>query len=334
MKDGAYTGRSKEGNPYEGDFSKAVAYDTYEANSVFVMQEGNFPRLINNYRFGAKRLIDFSSAEAGQRVLDLGSGTGISTLELFVQKKGIFVFGIEMSEGMFDIARYKFHQDDGGRFLSQFEDELLLQYWSDFRKESEQFKDKVKFLQADFQKIKEFPFESVDSAIGNQFMHWTDLSKSFDQLHKLLKKGGEVIWNSASHFYDDAEFPAANFGFRYNDFLAYVLEDVCSKGNLTAADYHSLSKPEYDLGRIRSITEEQGFETEQIATYLHKSDFQVFVQNHVYVFVKNLITSHIDPVELKLKTKEAITRTMSNPDALKDIQHKYDIIPVFRSVKK
>lgn len=334
LKDGAYTGNHKEGNPYEGDLGKGIEYDKYEANFPVIMQEGNFPRIFTNYRLGARELITHCSAQKDQRVLDLGSGTGISTLELLQQKRGISVVGIEISEGMLLITRYKFHQDNGEELLAQVKDEKLLQYWEDFRKESKEYYDQVKFLQENFEETNKIASESIDIAIGNQFMHWTDLSKSFKQLNKFLRKGGEVIWNSASHFYNDAQFPVAEFGFRYNDFFAYVLDYVCSKGGFTAKDYHSLSKPPHNFESIRSTTEDQGFETEQIVTLLIKVDLQAFVQNHVPVFVRQLITSEVDPNELEARVKEAIGRAIVNPKALQDTQHKYDIIPIFKSVKK
>ena len=334
LGNGVYTGSNKEGNPYEGDLGKGIEYDKYEANFPVIVQEGNFPKISTTYRLAARELVGYSSAREDQRVLDMGSGTGISTLELLQQKRGTSIVGIEISQGMLLVARYKFHQDEGQELLVQVTDEKLLQYWRDFREESKEYRDKVEFLQGDFQKTEEIVPDSVDRAIGSQFMHWTDLSKSFKQLSRFLRTKGEVIWSSASHFYNDTQFPAAKFGFRYNDFLAYVLDDVCSKGGFTAKDYHSLSQPQHDFKSVKSIANEQGFENEQIATHLRTLDLQMFVQNHVPVFVRQLITSEVDSEELEARVKEAIGRAIVNPKALQDTKHKYDVIPIFRSVKK
>ncbi|MEW5896826.1 MAG: class I SAM-dependent methyltransferase [Nanoarchaeota archaeon] len=335
LKDNAYTGDSKKRNPYEGDLDKGIAYDKYEANFPVIVQAGNFPEISTTYRQAARELVQYSSARNGQTVLDLGSGTGISTLELLQQKQGIYVVGVEMSEGMLLVAKYKFHQNNGEELLAQVTDEKLLQYWWDFRKESRNYRYKAEFLQGDFQEVQNIAPESIYSAIGSQFMHWTDLSKSFKQLNRFLRTKGEVVWSSASHFYNDAQFPAAKFGFRYNDFLACVLDDVCHEGGFAANDYHSLSKPSYNLESVKAITLEQGFETEQIATHLREVDLQVFVQNHVPVFVRQLVgTSKTEQERLEEMIKKAVGRAIVNPKALQDTTHKYDVIPIFRSVKR
>lgn len=333
LKDGAYTGSKEDGNPYDGDLSKGIEYDKFEVNCPIVVQEGNYPQILGTYRAAARELVKHSSVRGGQRVLDMGSGTGISTLELLQQKKGTSAVGIEMSEGMLLVAKYKFHQNDGKEILAQVQDERVLQYWNQFKEESIGYSDRVEFLPGDIQVTEDIAPESLDSAIGSQFMHWTDLSRTFKQLNRFLKEKGEVIWSSASHFYDDAPFPAAKYGFRYNDFLAYVLDEVCSEGKLAANDYRSLSKPVHNFESIKSITAEQGFETEQVATNLRIFDLQFLVQNQIPVFVRNLITSEVDPKGLEALIKSAIGKAIVNPKALRDLQHKYEIVPVFKSVK-
>ncbi len=332
LNSGAFTGDKSAGNPYSGDLGKGIAYDTYEANVPLVVQEGDYPKIFTNYRTGAKRLVQYSSVQENAKMLDLGSGTGISALEIFTQKPGASVTGIELSEGMLLVARYKFGQDDGN-LLEQVNDEKLLQYWRQFRTEAAAYKNRVKFVQGDFQQIDCLKSESFDGAVAAQFMHWTDFSKSFAQLRKFLKNKGEVVWNSASHFFNDQEFPIAEYGFRYNGFLAHVLEDVCSRGGWEANDYHTIGKPSQDINTITEVTSGQGFQTTQVATYLNPVDLQVFAQNHVPVLVKQLITSPADPGELETRIKEAIGRAITNPQALSDTKHKYEIMPVFKSIK-
>ena len=141
------------------------------------------------------------------------------------------VLGVELSEGMLQTARYKFHQWSGEQLLEQVTDEILLKYWQEFRAESEQYKDQVTFVLGDFQEIGTIKPESMDSAVGHQFMHWTDLSKSFKQLYRFLKTRGEVLWNSASHFYEDSQFPSAEYGFRYNDFVENGVRHLLQKSS-------------------------------------------------------------------------------------------------------
>jgi len=328
LKDAVFSGSVSQGNPHQD----GIAYDTYEANFNVIEQDGNHSLILTPYRAEAKKLIKHLFAEKDQRILDLGSGTGISTLELLSQNPEVYALGVEVSEGMLQIARYKFHQVNGDELLKQVDDSKLLRYWQDFRTESERYKDQVEFILGDFQEIDDIEPESIDGAIGNQFMHWTDLSKSFKQLYRFLKRDRHVVWNSASHFYDDSKFPSSEYGFRYNDFLRFILDEVGKR--VRVRDYKTLSIPEHNLDSIKTITSEQGFETEQVATYLLPVDLQVFIKNHVPAFVRNLIIPKMSKNEIKDITQEAIANAINNPKALEDTQHKYEIIPIFKSTKR
>jgi len=332
LKDGAYTGSTNEGNPYQGGIGIGIAYDTFEANFNVIEQNGNHPLILTPYRAEARELVKYLFAERDHKIiLDLGSGTGISTLELLSQNPEVHVLGVENSESMLQIACYKFHQINGDELLKRVVDDKLLRYWQKFRAESKRYKDRGKFLLGDFQETDEIKPESIDGAIGNQFMHWTDLSKSFKQLYRFLKRDRCVVWNSASHFYDDSKFLSVEYGFRYNDFLRVVLDEVSKKVNV--GDYKIFSRPKHNLGSIRSITSEQGFETEQVATQLIPYDLQVFIRNHVPVFIRQLIASKMTDDEIKNITRKAIAEAINTPKSLEDTKHKYEIVPIFKSTK-
>ncbi len=335
LSPGAFTGNAEEGNPYSGDLSKGIDYDRYEANCPIIFQDGGFPKVLNCYRAGAREVARHYNNNTGTNLLDLGSGTGISTLELHKPRTGARITGIEISEGMLQIAEYKFHKRD--RTTLPEVDEKIESYWSDFRKETKDNSHNVNFILGDFQTI-DLPEASYDGALASQFMHWTDLNKSFSQLQRFLRTEASVIWSSASHFYNDKNFPAAEFGFRYNDFFKYVLEDVCREGDFDAQDPSTLSVPPHNWDSINSITEDNGFHTLQVATYLKKVDFQVFVQNHIPIFVKQLIREKEgrieQPFNLDKVIAQAIGRQIVNPKAMGDTKHKYDIAPIFKSVKK
>ncbi|NOQ56126.1 MAG: methyltransferase domain-containing protein [Nanohaloarchaea archaeon] len=334
MDAGAYLGSDVKGYPFSdkvpGDFRSPIAYDSYNANSEVIMQDGDVPVILTPYGAAARKLVQYLKAEKGQKILELGPKTGISTLELFSQHPDVCVVSVENTESMLSTALYKFHQWDGKELLEQAgDDPALLEYWKNFRKDSEGYKDQVEFILGDFQDIDSIEPESIDSVIANQFMHWTDLSKSFGQLNTFLKAGGEVIWNSASHFYNDEKFPSDKYGFRYNGIMKYILDEV-GKHFEVNKDYLSLSQPQHDIESIKAITSKQGLETEQIATSLFPVDMQVFIQNHVPVFVKELMISEADVDEV---IRESIAKAVATPGALRDIEHKNEIAPVFRSRK-
>ena len=334
LRSGVFTGNKDNGNPYSGDLNEGILYDIYEANYSVIVRDGNFPKVVSGYRFNAEELIHYLNPVGKGRVLDIGSGTGISTLELLAQNKAEKATGIELSPGMLHVAKYKFHKDDGTDLLACVKDRKLLEYWAKFRAESLAYKDRVEFLEGNVQECLGINSESMDGAIANQVMHWTELPKSFGKLAEVLRPGAEVVWNSASHYYNDPRFPVETFGFRYNKFLAKVLEDVCLNGRLDLPDYTSLSRPRYDFEKVRETTRQKGFTTTQIGTSLQPVDLQIFVKNHVPVFVKQLITSQVNPEELDAKIKEAISRAILDPEALSDTKHKYEIVPTFRSVKQ
>jgi len=331
LKDNAFTGNRNQGNPFSDDLEKGVAYDTYEANATIIEQVGAFPRISSMYRVGASKLISHLSVKPEQKVLDMGSGTGISTLELLSQNPNVNVVGIEISDGMLAVARYKFNLTEGQEIISEVEDQKLLTYWKNFREESQKYSRQVRFLQDDFQSTDKINDGSLDAAIGNQFMHWTELSKTFSQLRRFLKNGSPVVWNSASHFYEDSQFPSFEYGFRYNDFLACVLNEVSKE--VEVKDYKTLSRPEHTLQSIQRVSQEQGFDTQQVGTYLMPVDMQIFIRNHVPVFVRELVKEEIGTVKIEDITRRAVAIAINNPKALNDTTHKYDIVPVFESRK-
>ena len=285
LNDGAFTGSNKQGNPYLDGIEKGIAYDIYEANTPVIKQIDGQPTITSMYRDGARELISHFSAKHGQTIMDLGSGTCIATLELLSQNPQIHVVGVEVSKGMLDVGNYKFHKADG-KELKNVNDSKLQQYWDDFRKESRKYKEQVTFINADFQTIDTIEEESIDGAIANQFAHWTDIPTTFSKLHEILKPGKSIVWNSASHFYEDAQFPSLEYGFRYNHFLECVLKEISKE--YTVEDYKKLSRPQHTYETIKEITEKQGFDTKQVATYLVPVDLQIFVKNHVPVVVKEL----------------------------------------------
>ncbi len=81
-KDNIYTGNTQQGNPYIGDLDRGINYDAYESSFFLIDQVEDFPKLSRVYKTGSKRLVDRLNLKNGDRVLDVGSGTGISTLEI------------------------------------------------------------------------------------------------------------------------------------------------------------------------------------------------------------------------------------------------------------
>ena len=338
---GAFVGNAGTKNPYAGKISKAIAYERYE--SKFILPDG--PGLTHGMRLVARKLVEHLPAKKSQRILDAGSGTGIASLEIFRQHPDLKIVGIDVSPGMLAIARFKFHQTRWDRRPpkarqllenERYEDAVTINnYWNDFRNESLPFQHQVEFVQGDFKRtarmVEIFGEETFNHAVANQFVHWTGIQEAFASFSELVMKGGSVVWNSASHFFNDSEYPAERFGFRYNDFVRYVMDHVAKF--VEVKDYHSLSVPQYELKQVIEMTEARGFSTKQVGVYRLPVKLKFFVSNHVPVIVEQLVISNATRRELKAITEEAIAKAENTAAALRDYQHKYDIVPMFISKK-
>lgn len=239
--------------------------------------------------------------------------------------------GVEISGSMLETALYKFHLRNGEKIIP-LADASTRGYWDSFRAESVQFarSERVGFMLSDIQTAG-LPADYFSGAVANQVMHWTDLPLSFSRLNQWLKTGADLVWNSASHYYEDHGFPSLEYGFRYNDFMRCVLEIIARKANVRALE--TLSRPTQDIESIKAATSPQGFSTEQIGTSLLPVDLQVFMTNHVPAFVEALLETEMGPEDRSALTNEAIAEAVKNPAALSDSRHKYEIVPFFRSTK-
>ena len=325
----------KQQYPFGDEIEKCLTFDSYEISTgLMEEQEGSYPVLLGFYTAGSKRMLRHTNLEGGQRILEIYPRSGILTLELLSKYPGVSVVGVEKSLGLQKIARYKFNQDEDAE-LKSISDPKLLEYWEKFRAESKKYRDQVQFINADFEGVG-LEEEDFDHAISNQGMHWMSLSNglsnAFGQLRRFLKKNGDLFWTTSSHFYNDPNLPTDVYGFKSNDFIRYVLEEV-NKSIPITGNYLDLSKPIHTLDSLREISIAQGFETKQVATYPIPVDLQIFIKNHVPVIVRTLTPKDTSKEDLEKITQEAISKAITNPKALADITHKYDVNPVFRSFR-
>ena len=196
-------------------------------------------------------------------------------MELFYQQPDIKVIALDISPGMLEIAKYKFHKIPEERLKISKVDEKVPKYWQAFRKETHEHKDNIQFISSDFEKnpLKE---ESMDFVIANQFMHWLGPSKTFEQIYRVLKNDGTAVLNTASHYYNDSTYPTSEYGFRDNDFLKIVLEEVSK--HVEVKNLETLPKPEHNFESVESIATKQGFTIEHVDTYRQQVDLQIFTR--------------------------------------------------------
>lgn len=336
IPDPVYSGSKTQSNPYAGDIKKAIDYDRYEAEfKKIVWGEGSFPTVLSAYRASARSLVNRLgniSLSSYDVVVDAGSGTGISTLEILSSLKPKDVKAIELSEGMLMLAKYKFNQLDYSSLENHPVSKSLSDYWTEFRSDSLPFKKSAHFIQGDIQNMESLLDGTVKAIVASHSLHWTNLEKSFQEFARVLKNNGIVVWNTSSHFYNDSRFPAKEWGFRENVFLRYVLDEVSKSVEID--DFFTLPRPKHTFDSIYQISEKAGLKLEQVATDVEPVDLQIFVKNHVPAITRQLIGNRLTPEETDRIIKSAIAVMINNADALADTNHKYEITPTFIMAKK
>ena len=103
-----------------------------------------------------RALIDILTPQAGEKILDLGCGTGALTAQLAA--KGCQVTGIDQDANMIALARQTYPE--------------------------------LTFFQQDAEHIT--LTETFDAVFSNAALHWMDIGKVFPQLAKCLRTGGRI----------------------------------------------------------------------------------------------------------------------------------------------
>ncbi|MFP4400485.1 MAG: class I SAM-dependent methyltransferase [Candidatus Woesearchaeota archaeon] len=329
--------QTKHINPYDGDLIKGIEYDSYESRYLDLDSSNGFTKPTTGYRKIAKSLAEKLVLEPDSQIVDLGCGTGISTLEVALHNPDSEILAIDLSIGMLTIARYKFHkieQNNSTKIDKASAHEInLADYWHQFREESYPCKNNITFVNMNFLSG-DFSPEPLDGIYANQVLHWNPLDETFQKLGTLLKDKSSIVWNTASHFYDDETFPSAEFGFRYNDFFGFFLDNLSKRINIIK-DYRNNSRPSQNTESVKRISSENGFDTEQVGLDLTYSDLSMVLKYQIPNLVKEVTDiEKLAETEQRRFINEAIQKTTINPKALSDTKHKYDIVPIFKSTKQ
>ncbi|QQE79541.1 class I SAM-dependent methyltransferase [Alicyclobacillus sp. SO9] len=155
-------------------------------------------RIVSNIHERRKLLIEWSDIKPGIKVLELGCGTGSLTLE-----DGLYevvgnngnVIATDPSVGMLERAKVK---------LSSFGAK------------------NVQFRQAPAESIP-FHDNSFDAVVGMLFLHFTDIRKTLQEIHRVLKPGGTFTTVYVLNFSNEEDFftewfePVFNMGLAARD---------------------------------------------------------------------------------------------------------------------
>ena len=331
---GAYTGFNRAGNPYMQGIARCIEYEVFD-NKFRVTEFGGLP--VTNYMANAIATLKYARDEKIDKIVEFGSGTGVSTLEIAKRYPDSKIYCVEQSEGMISIARYKFNQGDGRNILSETDNEQIIRYWQEFREKTRYYKENIVFVNSDFQEVDSNLIGSADLGISIQALHWPkNFGKTFEKLGEILGVGKKILWNTASHFFEDEKYPTLEHGFRYNDFMRWVFDEISEKvPDMQALEEILVPEYKYNLETLKKTTLERGFETKQNGTFLLAIDLEVLIGDYGPALVSLACRDcrGIDAQQIESYYFDAVSETLGKEGALLDTQRKYEIIPIFESVR-
>lgn len=172
------------------------------------------------YEEAAARLGDLASAATGETILEIGSGTGNSTIVFGEKSRGFKrLIAIEPSAGFLDYAKIKF-----GKGGVHYPGEDLGDFLTEQKERARPFSNKVDLVGG---RAEALPLvaESVDRVYLSQVIHWlafadsdekcsdaTYLKASLLEMNRVLKQGGEMIFNTTGQQMDlTGELDTPNF---------------------------------------------------------------------------------------------------------------------------
>lgn len=235
----------------------------------------------------ANTLIALMGLNDDSRVLEIGSGSGISASKLFTANKSTTLVGVDKSKPLLDIARLRFGQADNldsyleviakenyypkiiGEFVEIMDlaDHLKMQ-----RAEYSKFGERIELHQKEAHEIDGISEEPFDYVFTSQVFHWLrkydggtaenpNLDYEREVLQKVrdnLKPGGLFAFNTTGwDFGFDVEFRndihLSNHPF-YKAFRKYIDEQI---SKLTKKEGEEAPQPAQETGRIYTLTNDE-----------------------------------------------------------------------------
>ncbi len=338
-----YTGMGK--SPYQNKRSDALNYDLRNITTTTIVIRNPANRMLPPHEACSHWAAGHLPLKEGQRVLDIGGGTGITAAAVLERNPGVHVVSVEKNKAYVELARYKFNQRDGKKLLAELagypgdEQALLGAYFSQFRSNTKPVSCHVKFIVGDFTARKIKP--GFDLAVANQSVHWIGVSETFEPLYPLLNNGGSFVWTTASHFVR-ADFDPDRYSMRYNDFTRKVLDILSKSPDFPHMnDLSTLSRPSNSVKSIQKLTEAKGFKTRHLKTELIYYDLSILIKDYIPVFVDSLIKarnpdfkpSPEQKEDIGRRVQDAVAQALQDRAALSDLNHKYDFVIIFESKK-
>ncbi len=194
----------------------------FEFKDVDEEYVNNYEALERKYRIystAAQRLVEWAGVKRSDKVVDLGCGTGISSIEIYkrIEEKGKLI-GIDISPRMLQSAKRKFRG-----------------------------KRNVRFIVGNAFDLSELINEKVDVVISSFTFYYFlgNLEKVFQEVYKVLKPGGRYAFNITSYL-----TPITFEEKEYNTF-GYILWEVADEV-LKKHGYEGRGEYAFDLSLLNN----------------------------------------------------------------------------------
>lgn len=256
-------------------------------NESFALQYEAFSsRSPKPYEYVARALAKVDRARDGELALEVGSGTGNSTivlLERLPELRGIVC--IDPSRGTFQgvlrLAEYKFGKRDLV-FPPESPPEAL-SYIERQRERATPFRDKVTILEGDARNLNMLGSDTFDRVYAPESFHWFAmetptskpdfdlLSNSVAEIARVLRPGGKFVFDSNGHLFrfgeeaingrglDDMHFTKHPFRDGFNRAFSAVATEVGFDIPVSGQEPSPLHYM-FDQAKIRHVLEQNGLE--------------------------------------------------------------------------
>ncbi len=329
-------------NPFMGPLAEAVQYDYINCHLMEQRVHVNGSEILPTYECAGSYLVEhlrpFLQEESA--ILDLGSGTGIASRMLARSHRGK-ILGIEQSAAMIEVAKYKFRRGNAAEFEDKARElfngiipERLAHYWHQVRAETTAAS--VDFLHADMRTCFLKVDPGYDAAIANHSLHWVrdDWPQFFRNLAQALKPGAPLVWNTASDFVDSKKFPSAQYSWRYSTFMEMVENKLDQRG-FSVRSVKEIRQPARTEDEVRDIVEQNEFSCHVKEPILLPKDIRYIIGFYLPLHIANILKQ-----EQAIDTIEQLSRDLTaelireRPDAFADLEHRFDINPIFLCRRK
>jgi len=292
----------------------------------------------------ANTLIGLMGLADNSRILDLGSGTGISASKLFLTDRAISVVGVDRSQTFLDIARLKFGQADNldfhlelikgdNPYQPRVEGYSTVNDLEGHLKEeiriNKRFRKRITFHKLDASEIHKVAEEGFDYVLASQVFHWfrNEGAKPeqpnleyergvLQQVRNSLKQNGLFGFNTTGH-----DFKYDNKGMNDMHLMEHPFYRVFMESIRTRLGSPQTKERKYafDHQEIERIMRENGFKIEgtdqKVITFDSKTLFEFCLTGgHMTVFQKWGVESKMEEREKILREAIKYALTKTSPD--------------------